>query len=52
MGNNKPRPLLVMLAEVHTKWELVKNAKKLKETRKETYKKVFVSPDLTAKKKG
>lgn len=51
-GEQKPRPLLVKLTEVHTKWEIVKKAKNLKEATKEEHKKVFVSPDLTQKERA
>lgn len=48
----KPRPLLVKISEVEKKWEIIKNAKKLKDTRKENYRRVFISPDLTPKERA
>ena len=43
----RPRALMVKLADVNTKWEIVKKAKRLKDARKQEYKRVFIAPDLT-----
>ena len=48
---NKLRPILVKLTETHVKWNILKNAKKIKYTEKEEYKKVFIAPDLTLKER-
>lgn len=48
----RSRPLLVKLSEVQTKWEIVKTAEKLEDAKEEEYKKVYISPDLTAKERA
>lgn len=47
----KPRPLPVKLSQADKKWEIVKNGKKLKEARKDEYKKMYIVPDLTLKER-
>lgn len=48
----RPRPLLVKVSEVETKWDIIKNAKKLKESSKTSYRHVYISPDLTPKERA
>jgi len=43
--NDKPRPLLVMLTDISVKRQILRNAKLLRNSN--SYKSVFISPDLT-----
>ncbi|KAK3877486.1 hypothetical protein Pcinc_017812 [Petrolisthes cinctipes] len=45
--NPRPRCLLIKMKEPEKKWSILKNAKKMKTTRKNEYKRVFIQPDLT-----
>ena len=44
-GSDRPRPLIVRVADDHTRQMLLENARKL--ARKEEWRRVFLSPDLT-----
>lgn len=49
--NGKNRPMLVELESVEKKWEIVKNAKNLKDARIANMNKVVIVPDLTWKQR-
>ncbi|KAK4325791.1 hypothetical protein Pmani_003733 [Petrolisthes manimaculis] len=46
--NRRPRCLLIKMKEPEKKLSIIKNAKKIKTTRKNEYKRVFIQPDLTS----
>ena len=46
-----PRPLKVVFANIQTKREVLRNAKKLRSSESEALRKVFINPDLTVKQK-
>ena len=48
---NRPRPLLVKLVDGGEKWNILKNARKLKNTEVEEFKKVIITPDMTEKER-
>ena len=48
---NRPRPLLVKLVNGGKKWNILRNARKLKDTEVEEFKKVIITPDMTEKER-
>ena len=46
---SRPRPLLVKLRNGVEKWNILRNARKLKDTEVEEFKKVIITPDMTEK---
>lgn len=46
-ASQKPRPLLVRLRNTKEKWEVIKEARKLKNSHNEYVKNIFIVPDLT-----
>ena len=49
--SSKPRPLLICLGEERQKWNLLRVAKNLRNIDDERYRKIYVSPDLTAEER-
>ncbi|KAK4322910.1 hypothetical protein Pmani_006359 [Petrolisthes manimaculis] len=47
----KPRPILVKLKDERTKWEIIKKAKTIRNSRNDTFRKVWIVPDLTMKER-
>ena len=47
----KPRPMLVKLSRAETKFEILKQAKQLRNARDETMRKIIIAPDLTKKER-
>lgn len=47
----RPRPLLIKLQDVGTKWAIVKNGKKLKDSNKDQLKHAIIVPDQTRKER-
>ncbi len=49
--HTRPRVILVKMTEAQKKWKIIKNTKRLRESRNEEYKSVFIGPDLTVKER-
>ena len=50
-GGNRHRPVLVKLETSHMKYDILKNAKNLKNTQKEWIKKNSITKDMTIKER-
>lgn len=48
---NKPRPTIVKLKEGRAKWEIIKNAQRLREDPNQDNRKVGIAPDMTRKER-
>ena len=51
-SEGKGRPVKVVLANIQTKREILRNAKKLRQSESEILQKVFINPDLTTAQKA
>ena len=49
--DSKPRPLKLVFANLQTKRDVLRNAKKLRVSETEALKNVYINPDLTVKQK-
>ena len=49
--SRRPRPLLIKLKDARAKWEIVRNGKNIKDTRKEHLKRAVIVPDQTRRER-
>lgn len=50
-NRRKPRPLLVKLKDERAKWEIIKNAQRIRYSRVEAFKALWIVPDLTMRER-
>lgn len=50
-ARKKPRPILVKLRDERTKWNIIKRAKTIRQSRIDTLKNVWIVPDLTMRER-
>ena len=50
-GQNRPRPVLLKLKNQNLKWEVLENAKKLKNAGSPTYRKIGIAKDMTRRER-